>query len=58
MGAKAGCGDNALGFLVERAPQQVSKILDIALSKSIRDKEASVSPSKRSYEENYPPAKR
>lgn len=58
VGAKAGCGDNALGFLVERAPQQVSKILDIALSKSIRDKEASVSPSKRSYEENYPPAKR
>ena len=58
VGAKAGCGDNALSFLVDRAPQQVSKILDIALSKSIRDKEASVSPSKRPAEENYPPAKR
>lgn len=37
IGAKAGCGDNALGFLVEKAPQQVSKILDIALTKSIKD---------------------
>ena len=40
IGAKAGCGDNALSFLVERAPQQVSKILDIALTKSIREKES------------------
>lgn len=58
VGAKAGCGDNALSFLVDRAPQQVSKILDIALSKSIRDKEATVSPSKRPYDDNLPPAKR
>lgn len=38
IGAKAGCGDNALSFLVEKAPQQVSKILDIALTKSIKEK--------------------
>ncbi|KAI5955877.1 FHL1 [Candida jiufengensis] len=37
IGAKVGAGDNALSFLVEKAPQQVSKILDIALSKSIKD---------------------
>lgn len=37
IGAKAGCGDNALNFLVEKAPQQVSKILDIALTKSIKE---------------------
>ncbi|PVH14681.1 uncharacterized protein CXQ87_002828 [Candidozyma duobushaemuli] len=37
IGAKAGCGDNALSFLVEKAPQQVSKILDIALTKSIKE---------------------
>lgn len=41
IGAKAGCGDNALSFLVERAPQQVSKILDIALSKSIKERQQS-----------------
>ncbi|KAI5969420.1 FHL1 [Candida margitis] len=39
IGAKAGCGDNALNFLVEKAPQQVSKILDIALTKSIKEYE-------------------
>ncbi|KAF3989336.1 hypothetical protein FT663_03089 [Candidozyma haemuli var. vulneris] len=39
IGAKAGCGDNALSFLVEKAPQQVSKILDIALTKSIKELE-------------------
>ncbi|CCG22271.1 Fhl1 transcription factor [Candida orthopsilosis Co 90-125] len=39
IGAKAGCGDNALNFLVEKAPQQVSKILDIALTKSIKEHE-------------------
>lgn len=39
IGAKAGCGDNALSFLVEKAPQQVSKILDIALTKSIKERE-------------------
>lgn len=39
IGAKAGCGDNALSFLVEKAPQQVSKILDIALTKSIKEKQ-------------------
>lgn len=43
IGAKAGCGDNALGFLVEKAPQQVSKILDIALSKSIKDHQSASS---------------
>lgn len=53
VGAKAGCGDNALGFLVERAPHQVSKILDIALGKSIREREQ-----KRASSEPYPPAKR
>lgn len=37
IGSKAGCGDNALSFLVEKAPQQVSKILDIALTKSIKE---------------------
>lgn len=42
IGAKAGCGDNALGFLVEKAPQQVSKILDIALTKSIKEKQGLV----------------
>ncbi|ODV80664.1 uncharacterized protein CANTADRAFT_47063 [Suhomyces tanzawaensis NRRL Y-17324] len=48
IGAKAGCGDNALSFLVERAPQQVSKILDIALTKSIREKQGTSSiPSSR-----------
>ncbi|CUM68001.1 uncharacterized protein PRCAT00005715001 [Priceomyces carsonii] len=41
IGAKAGCGDNALSFLVDQAPQQVSKILDIALTKSIREKQPS-----------------
>lgn len=39
IGSKAGCGDNALSFLVEKAPQQVSKILDIALTKSIKEKQ-------------------
>lgn len=43
IGAKAGCGDNALSFLVEKAPQQVSKILDIALSKSIKEKQGILS---------------
>lgn len=43
IGARAGCGDNALGFLVEKAPDQVSKILDIALTKSIREKEGMAS---------------
>lgn len=42
IGAKAGCGDNALNFLVEKAPQQVSKILDIALSKSIKEKQGTI----------------
>ncbi|KAG7192654.1 Pre-rRNA-processing protein fhl1 [Scheffersomyces spartinae] len=42
IGAKAGCGDNALIFLVEKAPQQVSKILDIALSKSIKEKQGTM----------------
>lgn len=42
IGAKAGCGDNALSFLVEKAPQQVSKILDIALTKSIKEKQGSL----------------
>ena len=47
IGAKAGAGDNALVFLVERAPEKVSKILDIALTKSIKEHEgiASKSPS-------------
>lgn len=39
IGSKAGVGNNALSFLVERAPQQVSKILDIALTKSIKEKQ-------------------
>ena len=43
IGSKAGCGDNALSFLVEKAPQQVSKILDIALTKSIKEKQAATS---------------
>lgn len=43
IGAKAGCGDNALSFLVEKAPQQVSKILDIALTKSIKEYEGKLS---------------
>lgn len=43
IGAKAGCGDNALSFLVEKAPQQVSKILDIALSKAIKEKQGQLS---------------
>lgn len=43
IGAKAGCGDNALSFLVEKAPQQVSKILDIALTKSIKEKQGVLS---------------
>lgn len=43
IGAKAGCGANALSFLVEKAPQQVSKILDIALSKSIKEKQGALS---------------
>lgn len=43
IGAKAGCGDNALSFLVEKAPQQVSKILDIALTKSIKEIEGKLS---------------
>ena len=42
IGAKAGCGNNALGFLVEKAPQQVSKILDIALTKSIKEHQSGV----------------
>lgn len=42
IGAKAGCGDNALGFLVEKAPQQVSKILDLALTKSIKEHQATL----------------
>lgn len=46
IGSKAGVGDNALSFLVEKAPQQVSKILDIALSKSIKEKQGIVSGSK------------
>lgn len=41
IGSKVGCGENALDFLVEKAPQQVSKILDIALTKSIKDREES-----------------
>lgn len=50
IGAKSGCGDNALNFLVEKAPQQVSKILDIALSKSIKDMEAAkATPAKPNY---------
>lgn len=51
IGAKAGCGDNALSFLVEKAPQQVSKILDIALTKSIKEKQAGSKPASR---ENTP----
>lgn len=43
IGAKAGCGDNALSFLVEKAPQQVSKILDIALTKAIKEKQGASS---------------
>ena len=43
IGAKAGCGENALSFLVEKAPQQVSKILDIALTKSIKEKQGNFS---------------
>ncbi|KAG7661478.1 FHL1 [[Candida] subhashii] len=43
IGAKAGCGENALGFLVDKAPQQVSKILDIALTKSIKEHEGNFS---------------
>lgn len=43
IGARAGCGDNALSFLVEKAPQQVSKILDIALTKSIKEKQGTLS---------------
>lgn len=43
IGAKAGCGDNALSFLVEKAPAQVSKILDIALTKSIKEKQGILS---------------
>ncbi|CAN3373113.1 hypothetical protein DIRU0_C16864 [Diutina rugosa] len=45
IGAKSGCGDNALNFLVEKAPKQVSKILDIALSKSIKEVEPEPAPS-------------
>lgn len=37
IGAKAGYGDNALSFLIEKAPKQVTKILDIALSKLIKE---------------------
>jgi Transcription factor of the Forkhead/HNF3 family len=49
IGAKAGCGENALSFLVEKAPQQVSKILDIALTKSIKEKQGNFSrPASRS----------
>ncbi|KAI5966169.1 FHL1 [Candida pseudojiufengensis] len=43
IGAKVGAGDNALTFLVEKAPQQVSKILDIALTKSIKEFEGNKS---------------
>lgn len=43
IGVKAGCGDNALSFLVEKAPNQVSKILDIALTKSIKEKQGTLS---------------
>lgn len=43
IGARAGCGDNALSFLVEKAPEQVSKILDIALTKSIKEKQGILS---------------
>ncbi|KAG2734453.1 hypothetical protein G9P44_002459 [Scheffersomyces stipitis] len=43
IGAKAGYGDNALSFLVDKAPQQVSKILDIALTKSIKEKQGILS---------------
>lgn len=43
IGAKAGCGENALSFLVEKAPLQVSKILDLALTKSIKEKQGIVS---------------
>lgn len=46
IGSKAGVGDNALSFLVDKAPQQVSKILDIALSKSIKEKQGILSSSK------------
>lgn len=45
IGAKLGCGDNALNFLVEKAPQQVLKILDIALSKLIKEVEPEPAPS-------------
>lgn len=45
IGARAGCGDNALGFLVERAPEQVTKILDIALTKSIKEQQGLLSAS-------------
>lgn len=47
IGAKAGCKDNALSFLVEKAPQQVSKILDIALTKSIKERQGESAPSSR-----------
>lgn len=50
IGSKAGCGENALSFLVERAPQQVSKILDIALTKVIKEKQAPASLGKASRE--------
>lgn len=43
IGARAGCGDNALGFLVEKAPEQVTKILDIALTKSIKEQQGILS---------------
>lgn len=45
IGAKLGCGDNALAFLVDRAPQQVLKILDIALSKLIKEIQGQKAPS-------------
>lgn len=41
IGAKAGCKDNALGALVEKAPQQVTRILDIALTNAIKQKQES-----------------
>lgn len=49
IGAKRGAGDNALGYLVEQAPQQVSKILGIALNNAIKEHEGhSSGPSSRS----------
>ncbi|RCK67175.1 Fork-head transcriptional regulator FHL1 [Candida viswanathii] len=45
IGAKRGAGENALGYLVEHAPQQVSKILGIALNNAIKEHEGNTSAS-------------